>query len=325
MKQILIIEDDLAIQKGIETILKTESYGILKASDGIEGFKLAQHADVELIILDIMLPNKNGLDICRDLRNEGITTPILMLTSRSEEIDKVVGLEVGADDYMTKPFSINELKARIRALIRRVEVFSTLKESKLSSDTPKEEVRIFMFLDLKSSTTIAEHLGHIKYYNFLNDFFYDITLPISNCKGEIYQYVGDEIIVSWSLPNGIEQDNCIRCFFDISDVIKNQSDKYLNQYGLIPEFKAGYHYGNVTRGLVGINKKEFVYTGDVLNTTSRIQELCNNYKEKIIISNKLLKLLSLGNQYDCKKIGEVTLKGKKEKEVLFSIRICSGN
>jgi len=77
--------------------------------------------------------------------------------------------------------------------------------------------------------------------------------------------------------------------------------------------------------MVGIHKKELVYTGDVLNTTSRIQELCNNYEEKLIISNKLLKLLSLGDQYDCKKIGEVTLKGKKEKEILFSIRTHTGN
>jgi adenylate cyclase len=121
---------------------------------------------------------------------------------------------------------------------------------------PKEESRIFMFIDLKSSTTIAERLGHIKYHYLLNDFFDDINDSIIFSKGEIYQYIGDEVTVSWAMKNGIENENCLRCFFSIVDEIKNKSARYQERYGLIPEFKAGLHYGEVTIGEVGVIKKE---------------------------------------------------------------------
>lgn len=319
MKKILIIEDDLAILKGLQASLEEDSYDIQIASDGEKGYNLALNNSFDLIILDIMLPNKNGFDICRDLRSNGIVTLILMLTSKTDEIDKVLGLEVGADDYMTKPFSLNELKARIRALLRRAEIFSKkIKESEEKLQ-PKEEVRIFMFLDMKSSTTIAERLGHVKYYNLLNDFFYDVTEPIIKSKGEIYQYVGDEIVVSWLLGDGIQNANCIQCFFEIMEVIKKFSEKYQSHYGIIPEFKAGFHYGNVTTGEVGVKKRETVYTGDVLNTASRIQELCNSYNEKLLISKTLLDHLQIQDKYRINKIGEITLRGRKNSEILFSI------
>jgi DNA-binding response OmpR family regulator len=116
---ILVIEDDPAIQKGLQEILKTEHFTVLAATSGLRGFNLARTEAVDCIILDLKLPEKNGEDVCRDLRKEGVTTPILMLTSKKAEMDKVVGLEIGADDYMTKPFGSRELLARIRALLRR--------------------------------------------------------------------------------------------------------------------------------------------------------------------------------------------------------------
>jgi DNA-binding response OmpR family regulator len=119
MKKILLIEDDPAILKGLVISLESASYNIISSSDGEEGFKLSKTMNIDLIILDVMLPNKDGFEICRDLRKEGINTPILMLTSKKEEIDKVLGLEIGADDYMTKPFSVRELLARIKAILRR--------------------------------------------------------------------------------------------------------------------------------------------------------------------------------------------------------------
>ena len=119
MKRILIIEDDPAISKGLTDALKEEHYEVVSESDGEKGFKFAQNENIALIILDLMLPSKNGIEICSDLRKKGINTPILMLTSKKEEMDKVLGLEVGADDYLTKPFSVRELLARIKALLRR--------------------------------------------------------------------------------------------------------------------------------------------------------------------------------------------------------------
>jgi len=119
MKRILIIEDDPAILKGLQIALKEEDYHVESKSDGLSGYEIAHNHAFDLIILDLMLPGKNGQQICRDLRSAGITTPIIMLTSKKEEADKVLGLEIGADDYVTKPFSILELKARIRAQLRR--------------------------------------------------------------------------------------------------------------------------------------------------------------------------------------------------------------
>lgn len=119
MKRILIIEDDPAILVGLEDSLKEEHYEVLTANDGERGYQIGKKESLDLIILDLMLPQKNGIEICTDLRKAGVSIPILMLTSKKEEMDKVLGLEVGADDYVTKPFSIRELLARIKALLRR--------------------------------------------------------------------------------------------------------------------------------------------------------------------------------------------------------------
>jgi CheY-like chemotaxis protein len=118
-QRILIIEDDPAILSGLKESLEEEHYKVISESDGNKGYQIARQEKIDLIILDLMLPGKNGQDICKDLRNAGFDTLILMLTSKREEIDRVLGLELGADDYITKPFSVHELKARIKALFRR--------------------------------------------------------------------------------------------------------------------------------------------------------------------------------------------------------------
>jgi DNA-binding response OmpR family regulator len=119
MKTILIVEDDAAIVQGLEVVLKAEHFKVLVAPTGERGYTLAKREQVDLIILDLLLPDRNGEDVCKDLRRENINTPILMLTSKKEETDKVIGLEIGADDYVTKPFGIRELVARVKALLRR--------------------------------------------------------------------------------------------------------------------------------------------------------------------------------------------------------------
>src|SRR5437879_5507986 len=119
MKKILIVEDDPAIRMALEAGLTEDNYDVLVASDGIDGLKQAKNPLVDLILLDLMLPGKGGMEICSELRKSGVNTLVMMLTSKADEVDKVLGLEIGADDYMTKPFSIRELKARIKALMRR--------------------------------------------------------------------------------------------------------------------------------------------------------------------------------------------------------------
>lgn len=119
MKKILIIEDDPATLTGLEETLKTEHFEVTGVQNGNMGYEKATRDRFDLILLDLILPDKNGIEICKDLRIKGIDTPILMLTSKKEEVDKVLGLELGADDYVTKPFSIKELVARVKALLRR--------------------------------------------------------------------------------------------------------------------------------------------------------------------------------------------------------------
>lgn len=119
MNKILIIEDDPAVSKGLEISLKKEKYETLIEADGEKGYQAALKLKPGLILLDIMLPNKNGFDICKDLRLSGHNFPIIMLSAKAEEADKVIGFELGADDYVTKPFSVKELLARIKAILRR--------------------------------------------------------------------------------------------------------------------------------------------------------------------------------------------------------------
>lgn len=186
---------------------------------------------------------------------------------------------------------------------------------------PIEEQRIFMFMDMKSSTTIAERIGNKRYFNLLNEIFTDITDDILSSDGEIYQYVGDEIVVSWKLEKGINRANCINCFQNIKKKLVLLGPYYENKYGVIPEFKAGIHHGEVTAGEMGSIKRDVAYSGDVLNTTSRIQEQCNQYKVDFLISQETLNLLGEGNKFKPKHLGNIELRGKKNRIDLNTISV----
>ena len=126
MSLVLIVEDDLAILRGLSDNLRLKQYDVLTATDGEIGFRLALEKKPDILILDVMLPNMSGFEICRMLRAEGFGAPILLLTARGEESERVLGLDLGADDYITKPFSIRELLARVRSHLRRTELSETL-------------------------------------------------------------------------------------------------------------------------------------------------------------------------------------------------------
>jgi DNA-binding response OmpR family regulator len=121
MTTILVVEDDLKILRGLEMNLKFEGYEVQTATEGYEGLRKALEAPVNLLLLDLMLPGLSGYDICRKVREQKPDLPIVMLTAKGQEVDKVAGLDLGADDYVTKPFGVSELMARIRALLRRCE------------------------------------------------------------------------------------------------------------------------------------------------------------------------------------------------------------
>lgn len=185
---------------------------------------------------------------------------------------------------------------------------------------PKIEKRIFMFLDMKSSTTIAESLGHIKYFRLLDTYYNIMSDPIINSFGEVYQYIGDEIVISWKPDSGISEANCIKCFYDIRDRLNEQREVLLQEYGFEIGFKAGIHFGEVTIGEIGALKKEIVFIGDVLNTTARIQSLCKKLNTDLLISGAIKELLPHSNyQYSSK--GKIELEGRNKKEELFSVAL----
>ncbi|MFC2084295.1 response regulator transcription factor [Bacteroidota bacterium] len=143
MKKILIIEDDPAVSKGLSIAIEEAGYQPISKNDGNSGFEEAKKEAVDLIILDLILPNKDGLEICRDLRALKIDIPIIMLTSKKDEIDKIIGLEIGADDYIAKPFNIKELLARIKAVLRR-------------TSKPEKDLKTYDFGDVQLNFTNLE-------------------------------------------------------------------------------------------------------------------------------------------------------------------------
>ena len=186
--------------------------------------------------------------------------------------------------------------------------------------SPKEEVRIFMFLDVKDSTGLAERLGHVFFFEFLNDIFHDITDTILLHQGDIYDYVGDEVIITWTVKEGTRNNNCTRFFEEITKVIDRKAEYYNQKYGEKPRFKAGLHMGQVTIGEVGKIKKQITYSGDVMNTTSRIQSICNEYDESLIVSHQVLEYLD-SKELNLRQLGEVRLKGKSKQVKIAAVRI----
>lgn len=184
---------------------------------------------------------------------------------------------------------------------------------------PIDEDRIFMFLDMKSSTSIAERLGHNKYFELLKEYYSDLTDPIIDYGGEIYQYVGDEIVITWKSQKNNSNLQCIQCFFAMKSKLQEKENIYKHSYGIAPTFKAGIHLGHVTTGEIGIIKKEIIFSGDVLNAAARIQGLCNQFDTDFLASEAFINSFRNDNSYQFNKIGETSLRGKDQKMTLFTV------
>lgn len=185
---------------------------------------------------------------------------------------------------------------------------------------PRKENRIFLFLDINDATTIAEKIGHERYFSMLKDFFADITDPVLSNAGHIYQYVGDEISLYWhNSPK-----NKLRCLSFIKqavEVIEKKAAHYKKEYGTVPSFKIGIHAGEVTAGYIGIVKKELVFSGDTLNTAARIRSKCHELSRSFVVSAGFLKDMPPQHDFSIKEIGEIELKGRQEKEKLYAIQL----
>lgn len=180
-----------------------------------------------------------------------------------------------------------------------------------------EEERIFMFLDMKASTTIAEQLGHVAYFKLLSAYYECFTEAIIQYEGAIYQYVGDEIVLSWKAQSLQQNQRCIDCFFAMKSALAEKAAFFELKFGWVPNFKAGIHVGKVSVGEIGVIKKDILFSGDALNASARIQSLCNSFGVDLIISEDMRQHLprELSDQFSYLK--EAILRGKEEKKRLY--------
>lgn len=185
---------------------------------------------------------------------------------------------------------------------------------------PQREEHIFMFLDLRASTYIAQVLGEQQYFNFIKDVIRDATPVILKHKGKIYQYVGDEITVSWWMNQGLNKLNCIRCPMEIRKVFNHRSSYYTAQYGVVPDFKAGLHCGPVMVGEIGVVKRDIAFSGEVVGTAARIQNRCNHLEVNLLMSQDLKDLLPWqGSRLVPEHKGDLLIKGKMVNLALYTV------
>jgi adenylate cyclase len=185
--------------------------------------------------------------------------------------------------------------------------------------TPKNEKRTVMFIDLVDSTAIAEHLGHKKYFRFIRDFIYFISVALLENDGQIYQYVGDEVVVSWVVKKHNANRKCLQALLDCKRLIQRNKNYFKRQYGIIPEFRAGIHTGEVTIGEIGVIKKDLAMSGDTMNTAARLRSATSELDQKVIISKDFAAQTNLKN-WEAINLGLVDLKGKDAAMELFALK-----
>ena len=188
---------------------------------------------------------------------------------------------------------------------------------------PKEEDLIFMFIDMKHSTEIAEELGHVKYSNFIRDYYRLLSNCCEENHGEIYQIAGDGVFLTWKTSDCKKKARPIDCFYDFAECLERTAPKFKKRYGVVPSFKAAAHCGKVISTEVGNFGSEMAYHGDVLNTTSRIQTLCSKLGQDFLISEDLyVRLpLPLPHGFLSVKAGFFELRGKKNGILIFSLHL----
>jgi adenylate cyclase len=184
---------------------------------------------------------------------------------------------------------------------------------------PRVEKRIVMFIDLKDSTPTAEKLGNKEYFRFIRDFIYFISIALIEYNGRIYQYVGDEIVVSWPY-NAVNSKRCMDSLIEARKLLQKNGERFRRKYDITPEFRVGIHAGEVTIGEIGLIKKDLAMSGDTMNTTARIRSACSELKQKFIVSKDFIDAIDL-KEWQSESLGIVDLKGKDKGIELFALKI----
>lgn len=187
---------------------------------------------------------------------------------------------------------------------------------------PGKENRFVMFLDIAGSTSIAERIGDVQFHAFLNDFFCDIARPVVNHHGEIYKYVGDEVIITWKEKKGIRNNNAVMVYESVRRTLVRKTDYYLLRYGLFPVYRCGLHYGPVVMGEMGLTRQEIAFSGDVMNTTARIQGECRPLDVHFLVSREALDRLPdlRDERVVITDQGSVSLRGKRREVSIVSVQ-----
>ena len=178
---------------------------------------------------------------------------------------------------------------------------------------PQEEERIFLFMDLEGSTTMAEELGHTRYSEFIQECFYDLTQVVMQYEASIYQYVGDEVVISWPVKaHKTNPKTSVQAFFKYIELLREKEEIYRARFGIRPAFRGGIDIGMVTSIEVGDVKREIVYHGDPLNTASRLLELCKNSNEKLVVSSRIADAVEQDRDFNIKWKKQILLRGKHQ-------------
>ena len=172
---------------------------------------------------------------------------------------------------------------------------------------PVRDERVFMFLDIADSTHLAEEFGDVKIQALIGRFFFDIARPIAEHGGEIYRYIGDEVVVSWRMADAIEDACCVRCVFAVCDVLNACSEEYRRSFGVVPRFRVGMHGGPVVVGEVGDSRRAIVYFGETVSCAVALQVACKRIRRDFLMSGGLFRRLSLGDDYSADFVGSLEL------------------
>ena len=190
---------------------------------------------------------------------------------------------------------------------------------------PKQENRIFMFLDMKGSTNAAEKLGHLRYSRYLQDIFKLLTDLVIDFKAEIYQFVGDEVVLTWKSENGYRNNNALRMFYGFQAILEANKDYFNRNYDATPIFKAALHRGDVSVAEVGEINTQIAYHGDVVNTTSRIQELCNVYNTTLLVSEMFMTGMESPPPNFKENAAEISLRGRSQPVTIYTLEAAPIN
>ncbi|MBM6595862.1 adenylate/guanylate cyclase domain-containing protein [Microvirga pudoricolor] len=177
---------------------------------------------------------------------------------------------------------------------------------------PVEEERIFLFIDLVGSTSIAERMGPMRYQEFLGRFFAGLAEPVRACQGSLDDYIGDMAMVTWPLIRGLREARCLRCVELIREEIDGEADRWMELYGVRPDFRAVLHCGPVVTAEIGVEKHKITYFGDTVNTTARMEELAKHLREPLLISSDLLERLGLTADARVRDLGAHAVRGRDE-------------